>query len=247
MTKLYVVGLGPGGRESMTLSAIEAINNSQVIVGYKFYVDLIKDMLEGKEVISTGMRREIERCRLAIEKVKEGFVTSIISTGDAGLYGMAGPILELAEDIDVEIIAGVTSCFAAAAELGAPIMHDFCSISFSDLLTPWEVIEQRLECAGAADFIVALYNPRSRGRSMNLKKAVDILLKHKKPDTPVGIVKNAGREGNQKVITTLSNIDYEFVDMTTVLIIGSSSTYIKGDKMITPRGYKFDMDHWGNM
>ncbi|MFY9272461.1 MAG: precorrin-3B C(17)-methyltransferase, partial [Thermacetogeniaceae bacterium] len=147
MTKLYVVGLGPGGRESMTLSAIEAINNSQVIVGYKFYVDLIKDMLEGKEVISTGMRREIERCRLAIEKVKEGFVTSIISTGDAGLYGMAGPILELAEDIDVEIIAGVTSCFAAAAELGAPIMHDFCSISLSDLLTPWEIIEQRLECA----------------------------------------------------------------------------------------------------
>jgi precorrin-3B C17-methyltransferase len=247
MTKLYVVGLGPGGRASMTLSAIEAINNSQVIVGYKFYVDLIKDMLEGKEVITTGMRKEIERCRLAIEKVKEGFITSIISTGDAGLYGMAGPILELAEEIDVEIIPGVTSCFAAAAELGAPIMHDFCSISLSDLLTPWKVIEQRLEYAGAADFIVALYNPRSRGRSMNLKKAVDILLKHKKPDTPVGIVKNAGREGNQKVITTLSKIDYELVDMTTVLIIGNSTTYIKGEKMITPRGYKFDMDHRGNM
>ncbi|MFW0967786.1 MAG: precorrin-3B C(17)-methyltransferase, partial [Thermacetogeniaceae bacterium] len=118
MTKLYVVGLGPGGRASMTINAIEAINHSQVIVGYKFYVDLIKDMLEGKEVITTGMRKEIERCWLAIEKVKEGFVTSIISTGDAGLYGMAGPILELAEDIDVEIIPGVTSCFAAAAELG---------------------------------------------------------------------------------------------------------------------------------
>lgn len=238
MAKLYVVGLGPGGKQSMTLRAIEVIEKSKVIVGYKFYVDLIKDMLESKEIITTGMRGEIERCRLAIEKVKQGFDTSIISTGDAGLYGMAGPILELAEDIDVEVVPGVTSCFAAAAEIGAPIMHDFCTISLSDLLTPWELIEKRLECAGAADFVIALYNPRSRGRSMNLKKAMDILLKYKKADTPVGIVKNAGRDGNQRVITTLSKINYELVDMTTVLIIGNNTTYIKGEKMITPRGYK---------
>lgn len=240
MAKLYVVGLGPGGRASMTLSAVEAINKSQVIVGYKYYVDLIRDMLDGKEVISTGMHKEVERCRLAIEKAKQGFETAIISTGDAGLYGMAGPILELTEEIDVEVIPGVTSCFAAAAELGAPIMHDFCSISLSDLLTPWPVIEQRLESAGAADFVVALYNPRSHRRSANLEKAVDLLLKHKKPDTPVGIVKNAGRDGNQKVITTLANINYDAVDMMTVLIIGNNATYIKGERMITPRGYQFD-------
>ncbi|HHY41540.1 MAG TPA: precorrin-3B C(17)-methyltransferase [Thermoanaerobacterales bacterium] len=238
MAKLYVVGLGPGGKDCMTSRAIEAIEKSKVIVGYKFYVDLIKDMLGGKEVITTGMRGEIQRCQLAIEKVKHGLDTSIISTGDAGLYGMAGPILELAEGIDVEVVPGVTSCFAAAAELGAPIMHDFCSISLSDLLTPWEVIEKRLECAGAADFSIALYNPRSHGRPENLKKAIDILLKYKKPDTPVGIVKNAGRNGNQRVITTISNIEYELVDMATVLIIGNSATYVKGDKMITPRGYK---------
>jgi len=260
MAKLYVVGIGPGSKENMTLKALEAIKKSKVIVGYDSYIELIRDMLEGKQVISTGMHGEIERCKLAVEKVKQGFDTSIISTGDAGLYGMAGPILELSKDIDVEVIPGVTSCFAAAAELGAPIMHDFCTISLSDILTPWETIEKRLECAGTADFVIAIYNPKSKRRQSILKRAVDIILKYRSPDTPVGIVKNAGRQGNEKVITTLSNIDYDLVDMSTVLIIGNSSTYVEpaGEtppiqglgagvaggvsankaKMVTPRGYE---------
>lgn len=238
MAKLYVVGIGPGGRENMTLKAVEAIKKSRVIAGYNFYIDMLGDMVEGKEIIRTGMRGEIERCKAAVLKVKEGFDTSIISTGDAGLYGMAGPILELSEGIEVEIIPGVTSSFAAASELGAPIMHDFCTISLSDLLTPWEVIEKRLECAAMGDFVIAIYNPKSMGREGHLEKAVEIISKYKKPQTPVGIVKNAGREGNERVVTTLSNIDYDFVDMKTVLIVGNSATYIKDGLIITPRGYK---------
>ncbi len=238
MAKLYVVGMGPGSVENMTLKAYNAVKNSDVIVGYTFYIDLLKELTEGKEIISTGMHGEIERCTMAVEKVKQGFNTVIISTGDAGLYGMAGPILEIADGIDVEIIPGVTSSFEAAAELGAPIMHDFCTISLSDLLTSWDTIEKRIRCACEGDFVIALYNPKSKARKDNLRKAMDIISEYKKPDTPVGIVKNAGRQGNEKRITTISDIDYDFVDMRTVLIIGNSSTYIKGEKIITPRGYK---------
>lgn len=237
MAKLYVVGIGPGGREDMTIRACETIAGCDVIAGYGFYIDMLKDMISGKEIITTGMRGEIERCREAVEKVKQGYDTCIISTGDAGLYGMAGPILELSEGIEVEIIPGVTSAFAAASELGAPIMHDFCTISLSDLLTPWDIIEKRLHWASSGDFVIALYNPRSMGREEHLKKAVDIILKHKSPDTPVGIVKNAGREENARVVTTLSRIDYDFVDMKTMVIVGNSSTYIKEGRMVTPRGY----------
>jgi len=238
MAKLYIIGIGPGAVENMTIRAYNAIKNSDVIVGYGFYIDLVKDMVKDKEVISTGMRGELERCIAAVEKVKQGFTTAILSTGDAGLYGMAGPVLEIADGIDTEIIPGVSSSFAAAAELGAPIMHDFCSISLSDLLTPWNMIEKRIKCACEGDFIIALYNPKSKGREGHLKKAVHIISEYKKADTPVGIVKNAGREGNDKRITMLSNIDYDFVDMKTVLIIGNSSTFIKGENIITPRGYK---------
>lgn len=237
MAKLYVVGIGPGGRKNMTLKACEAIEKCDVVAGYSFYIDILRDMVSDKEIIVTGMREEIERCREAIEKVRQGNDTCIISTGDAGLYGMAGPILELAEDIEVEIIPGVTSAFAAASELGSPIMHDFCTVSLSDLLTPWEVIEKRLECAAMGDFVIAIYNPRSMGREGHLKKAVDIILKHKSPDTPVGIVKNAGREDNMRIITTLSHMEYDLVDMKTVLIVGNSSTYVKHGYMVTPRGY----------
>jgi len=237
MAKLYVVGIGPGGRANMTLRACEAIIESDVIAGYGFYIEMLKDMISDKQIIMTGMRGEIERCRGAIEKVKEGFNTSIISTGDAGLYGMAGPILELAKGIEVDIIPGVTSAFAAASELGAPIMHDFCTVSLSDLLTPWEIIERRLDCASQGDFVIAIYNPRISGREGYLKKAIDIILKYKSPDTPVGIVKNAGREDNMGVITTIACIDYNLVDMKTVVIVGNSSTYVKDGYMITPRGY----------
>lgn len=237
MAKIYVVGIGPGGMEHMTLKALEAIKRCKVIVGYTFYIELIKDLLAGKRVIKTGMKGEIERCRMALEEAAKGFDTCIISTGDPGLYGMAGPILELAEGIEVEIIPGVTSAFCAAAETGAPIMHDFCTISLSDLLTPWEVIENRLHMAARADFVIALYNPKSKGRQDNINRAIDIILNHMKPATPVALVKNAGREGNDRRITALGTIDYDFIDMMTVVIIGNSNTYVKDGKMITPRGY----------
>jgi precorrin-3B C17-methyltransferase len=239
MAKLYVVGLGPGGREHMTLKALDVIKKSQVVVGYSFYIELISDLIIGKEIIKTGMKGEIERCRRAIEKVRDGLDTCIVSTGDSGLYGMAGPILEMArdKDVDVEIIPGISAAFCAASELGAPIMHDFCTISLSDLMTSWDVIEKRIECAAIGDFVVALYNPKSIGRPKHIEKAIEILLKHRNPDTPVGLIKNAGRDGNERRITTLADINYDFIDMMTVVIIGNSKTFIDNDFIITPRGY----------
>lgn len=238
MAKLYVIGIGPGGREHMTLKAVDSIKKSSAIVGYKPYIEYLEELTEGKELFSTGMRGEVERCKKAIDLVKEGKDTAIVSTGDAGLYGMAGPILELSKEIDVEIVPGVTAGFSAAAELGAPIMHDYASISLSDLLTPWEVILKRAEKAAEGDFVIQIYNPRSKGRKDHLEKVVDIISKHRKKETPVGIVKNSGRGGNEITITTLDSIDYEKIDMLTVILIGNSNTYIENDKMITPRGYK---------
>lgn len=238
MAKLYVIGIGPGGLENMTFKAVDRIKKSQVIVGYTPYIDYLGDLVEGKTVYSTGMTGEIERCKLAIEKTKEGYDTSIISTGDAGLYGMAGPILELAEGVDIEIVAGVTAAFSAASELGSPIMHDYASISLSDLMTPWQVILDRLDKAAAGDFVITIYNPRSKGRKDHLEKAVSIIGKYRDPKTPVGIVKNSGRADTITEITCLDSIDYTKVDMLSVLIIGNSNTYIKNNKMITPRGYK---------
>ncbi len=237
MAKLYVIGIGPGGREHMTFKAVEAIKESSVIVGYTPYIDYLGDLTEGKELFSTGMKGEIERCKKAIDFVRGGQTTSIVSTGDAGLYGMAGPILELAEDIDVEIVPGVTAAFSAAAELGAAIMHDYASISLSDLMTPWSVILKRVESAAEADFIITIYNPRSKGRPDHLNEAIDLVLKYRDPKTPVGIVKNSGRDGREITITRLDSIEYEKIDMLTVLLIGNTQTYIENDRMITPRGY----------
>jgi precorrin-3B C17-methyltransferase len=240
MAKLYVVGIGPGGREHLTIKAIEVLQKSSVIVGYTFYIELIQEFIEGKTVISTGMKGEIERCKQAIAQVRKGYDTCIVSTGDPGLYGMAGPAFELAENIDVEVVPGVSSVFCAAAEVGAPIMHDFCTISLSDLLTPWERIEKRLEFAAQADFVIAIYNPKSKGRPKHLERAIDILKRYKGATTPVALVKNAGREGNEQKLVTLSSIDETFVDMRTVVIVGNKQTYIKNGKMITPRGYSLD-------
>lgn len=237
MAKLFVVGIGPGGREHMTLKAVEIIKYCDVIVGYTPYIEYLGELVEGKELFSTGMKGEIERCKEAISLVKSGKNTAIISTGDAGLYGMAGPILELAEDIEVEIVPGVTSAFSAAAELGSPIMHDYASISLSDLLTPWDVIENRLEKAAEGDFVIGIYNPKSRGRKDHLKNAIEIILKHRGGKTPVGIVQDSGRPNTEITITTLDNIDYDKVNMLCILIIGNSNTYIKGNKIVTPRGY----------
>lgn len=237
MAKLYVIGIGPGGREDMTLKAVDTIKNCDMIVGYTPYIEYLGDLTEGKEVYSTGMRGEIKRCKFAIEKVREGKNTAIVSTGDAGLYGMAGPILELADDIEVEVVPGVTSSFSAASLLGAPIMHDFCTISLSNLLTPWDIIEKRVKWASKGDFVIAIYNPKSRGRRDLVERVVNIMLEYKAPTTPVGVVKDSGREGEEKHITTLDDIDYDFVDMKTVVIVGNSNTYVKNGRMITPRGY----------
>nr|WP_300005459.1 precorrin-3B C(17)-methyltransferase [Tissierella sp.] len=237
MAKLYVVGIGPGGRENMTYKAVETIKKCDAIVGYTPYILYLEELIEGKELFSTGMKGEIVRCEKAIEMVKEGKNTAIISTGDAGLYGMAGPILELADGIEVEIVPGVTAAFSAASELGSPIMHDYASISLSDLLTPWEVIEKRLDRAADSDFVISIYNPKSKGRVEHLARAIEIISQYRKADTPVGIVKNSGRPGTEITVTTLSDIDYEKVDMMCVLIIGNSNTYIKDGRIITPRGY----------
>lgn len=238
MAKLYVVGIGPGGREHMTYRAVQVIKSCDVIVGYKPYIGYIEDLVHGKEIFSTGMRGEIERCKYAIDRVKDGKNTAIVSTGDAGLYGMAGPIMELSEDIEVEIIPGVTAAFSAASELGAPIMHDYASISLSDLLTPWEVIEKRIEKAAEADFVITIYNPKSRGRRDHLERAIEIIGNHRSGSTPVGIVKNSGRENRSIAITTLDNIDYDKIDMLCVLIIGNTNTFLRNGKIITPRGYE---------
>lgn len=237
MAKLYVVGIGPGGREHMTLKALEVLKTVETVVGYDYYIKLIEDLIAGKEIIQTGMKGEIERCKQAIESVKNGKDTAIVSTGDAGLYGMAGPILELAEGIEVEVVPGVTSSFSAAAELGAPIMHDFATISLSDLLTPWELILKRVESAAEADFVIALYNPRSKSRTTQIVEAFDIIKKYKKLSTPVGVVRHSGRDGRTVTITDIENVDFEQIDMMTIVIIGNKETFVKDGKMITPRGY----------
>lgn len=239
MAKLYVIGIGPGGRDDMTLRSLKAIDDSQVVAGYKFYIELIGDLLEGKEVIQTGMKKEIDRCRMAVESVKNGKNTCIVSTGDAGLYGMAGPILQMSEGIEVEVVPGITSSLSAASVLGAPVMHDFCTISLSDLMTSWQTIEKRIQLAAQADFVIAIYNPRSVGRSEHLKRAIDIIARYKPLETPVGIVRHSGRDGETKTISRLDSIDYESIDMMTVLIIGNRETYTREDLIITPRGYKF--------
>ena len=237
MATLFLVGIGPGGRGHLTLNAIDAIARSEVIVGYDFYLELIQEFLAGKTVVSSGMTQELDRCRQAIDFVKQGRNTSLISTGDPGLYGMAGPALELAEGIDIEVIPGVSAAFAAAAAVGAPLMHDMCAISLSDLLTPWKLIVSRLEHAAQADFVIALYNPKSHGRPSHIEQAVEILLRYKSPQTPVASVKNAGRAGAECRLTTLAAVGYDFIDMKTVVIIGNAHTYVKDGHMITPRGY----------
>lgn len=238
---IYVIGIGPGCRDLMTQEAISAMEDVEVIVGYKTYIKLVEDFIKDKEVVQNGMRKEVDRCQDAIDIAKTGKKVAVISSGDAGIYGMAGLILELITkqelDIPVKVVPGVTASIGAAAVLGAPIMHDFCHISLSDLMTPWEVIEKRLRLAAEADFVICLYNPRSKGRSEHLANAFKIMGEFKDGSTPVGIVKDVGREDQEKFICTFDTMDFERVDMTTMVIIGNKSTYIHDDLMITPRGY----------
>ncbi|ECW1544232.1 precorrin-3B C(17)-methyltransferase [Listeria monocytogenes] len=238
---IYVIGIGPGDKRLMTGEALQAIEDAEVIVGYVTYIKLIKELIKDKEVVKTGMRREIDRCQEAVDIALTGKKVAIVSSGDAGIYGMAGLVLELAEksnpDLEVKVIPGITASIGAAAVLGAPIMHDFCHISLSDLMTPWEVIEKRLTHAAMADFVVCFYNPRSKGRANHLANAFQKMMEYKSGDTVVGIVKDVGRKEERKIITTMRDIDYELVDMTTMVIVGNKETYVKNGKMITPRGY----------
>ena len=242
MNKLYVIGIGPGGQEYMTFEAMQALKSSDLIVGYGVYTDLVKPLFPEKEYLTTPMKQEVERCRMAVDAACEGRTVSMISSGDAGVYGMAGPVLEQAEgkDVDVEVIAGVTAALSGGAVLGAPLTHDFAVISLSDLLTPWEKIEKRLDAAASADFCIALYNPSSHKRADYLQKACDIMLRHKDPETICGTVRNIGREGESYAVMTLKELRDTKVDMFTTVFIGNGQTRNIEGRMVTPRGYKHD-------
>jgi precorrin-3B C17-methyltransferase len=236
---IYVIGLGPGGEDQMTPRALAALERCDVIIGYKTYIDLIEPLFRGKcELVVSPMRGEVERCEDALRRSREGHTVGLISSGDPGVYGMAGIMLELAGPDDaVEIVPGVTAACAAAAMLGAPLMHDFVVISLSDLLTPWELIGKRLEAAAMGDFVICLYNPMSRGRPDNLRKACEILLRHKSPGTAAGWVRNAGREGAEASLTTLRELKDAELDMFCTVIIGNHATKELHGRLVTPRGY----------
>ncbi len=242
MNKLYIVGLGPGGPEGMTAAARAAMEKAEVLCGYTVYIDLVRPLYPEKEVYTTPMTRERERCRWALETAAAGRTVAMVCSGDAGVYGMAGPIYQMAGEfpsVELEVVPGVTAATAGAAVLGAPLMHDFCVISLSDLLTPWSAIETRLRCAGEGDFVVCLYNPSSRKRADYLRRACDILLAAgKSPDTVCGWVRNIGRDGQESRVLTLAALREETVDMFTTVFIGNAATRRQGEKMVTPRGYE---------
>lgn len=241
MKKLFIIGIGPGGEEDFTLGMIRALEASEVIVGYKPYLNYIKNYTQGKEIHTTGMKSEIERCKMALTSAEVGKTTAMVSTGDAGLYGMAGPLLELAadKDIAIEVIPGISANFAAASCVGAPIMHDMATISLSDLMTPLDLIKKRIRLAAQGDFVICFYNPRSKGRPDYLKEAMRILKEEGYEDTrPVALVKHARRDGEEKILTTIGALDDNFCDMNTMVIVGNKETYVKNGVMITPRGYK---------
>ena len=241
MNKLYVIGIGPGEYEQMTLKAIHAMEKSEVIIGYTVYVDLVKEHFPGKEFPTTPMKKEVDRCVMAFEEAKKGKVVSMICSGDAGVYGMSGLMYEVGvnyPEVELEIIPGVTAATGGAAVLGAPLIHDFCLISLSDLLTPWEKIEARLLAAAEADFVVCLYNPSSRKRSDYLQKACDLMMQYKSPETVCGIVSYIGRDGEHYEVMDLKTLRDTKVDMFTTVWVGNSQTKEINGKMVTPRGYR---------
>lgn len=241
MNKIYVVGIGPGEYEQMTIKAVKALEDCDVIIGYTVYVDLVKEHFPGKEFLTTPMKGEVERCELAFEKAAEGRTTAMICSGDAGVYGMSGLMLEIGQrypQVEVEMICGVTAAIGGASVLGAPLIHDFAVISLSDLLTPWEKIEQRLLAAAQADFVVCLYNPSSKKRHDYLQKACDLMMKYKSEDTVCGTVVNIGRDGEEGKLYTLKELRDTQVDMFTTVFVGNSQTRVVNGKMVTPRGYR---------
>ena len=252
------MSLGPGGRGYMAPEALEAVKAAGIIAGYKMYLDLIDDLLDGKEIIESGMKKEVDRCAAAIDRAVSGATVALVSSGDAGIYGMAGLVFDICRqkglraanpdeslnepaieppDLYVRVVPGIPAFNAAASLVGAPLMHDFAAVSLSDHLTPWELIEKRLDAVASADFVIAVYNPRSKSRPDLLEKARDILLRHKSPETPVAIVRRAMREDQWTCLTTLGGLPYDEVDMQSVLLVGNQSTYIWDGKMVTPRGY----------
>ena len=239
--KLYVVGIGPGSYEDMTIRAARILQESQVIAGYTVYVDLIREQLGDKEFLATPMKQEVDRCRAALAKAAEGKQVAMVCSGDPGIYGMAGLVLELAGDypqVEIEIVPGVTAACTGGACLGAPLIHDFAVISLSDLLTPWEKIERRLDAAAAADFVICLYNPSSRKRADYLSRACGIILESRTAATVCGIVRNIGREGESCRILSLGELKDIQTDMFTTVFIGNSATKEINGRMVTPRGYK---------
>jgi precorrin-3B C17-methyltransferase len=237
-----VVGIGPGGPKHRTQAAEEAITASSVVVGYTKYLSLIGDLTTGKELISSGMTKEIDRCRAALEKAAKGETVSLISSGDAGVYGMAGPAIELAEeeqwDVDIEIVPGVSSALAAAAKMGAPLMLDFACVSLSDLLVPWDTIKRRIEAVATADLVTVIYNPKSKKRTKQVEETAHIFKKHRPGSTPVGIGTAVGTDDEQ---ITHSDLDHFLdcdINMRSIVIIGNSSSKIINGRFITPRGYK---------
>lgn len=239
---VVVVGLGPGGGQFLTVQAQSALQQAEVLCGYTVYIDLVRPLYPEKECYATGMTRELDRCRWALDTARAGRDVALVCSGDAGVYGMASPLLELAPDypdVAVDIVPGLTAALSGGAVLGAPLAHDFCVISLSDRLTPWEVIEKRLACAAMGDFCVALYNPSSKGRPDYLAKAVRILLENgKSANTVCGIVRNIGREGQTARVLTLAQLENIAVDMFTTVYIGNTATKQLGGKMVTPRGYR---------
>lgn len=241
MGKVIVVGIGPGGYEDMTIRADEALQACDAIVGYPVYVDLVRDRYPGKELHSTPMTRETERCQLVLELARSGKTAAMVCSGDSGIYGMASLVYELLgedKDVEVEVVPGLTAACSGGAVLGAPLTHDFAVISLSDRLTPWEKIERRLDYAAQADLSIVIYNPRSHGRPDNLKKACDILLRTLPENRPCGVVRNIGREGQQKFLLTLKELrDFE-ADMFCTVFVGNAQTKIIGENLVTPRGYR---------
>ena len=239
--RVTVVGLGPGAGRDLTGRAREALERADLIVGYTAYIALIREEFPEKEMMSTGMRREVDRCRAAVEAAASGREVAMVCSGDSGIYGMAGLIYEVAQEyppIEIEVVPGITAACGGAAVLGAPLTHDFAVVSLSDLLTPWDKIALRLECAAKGDFVLCLYNPASHSRPDHLKRACDILMAAgKSPDTICGYVQNIGREGERGTITTLGALRDTQVDMFTTVFVGSSQTKLLGGKMVTPRGY----------
>lgn len=241
MHQIYVVGMGPGGASQMTEEAGQALENSDVIVGYTVYADLIREIFPEKVFLTTPMRQETERCRMAFEEAEKGRTVSMVCSGDAGVYGMSGLMFEIGEDYpdcEVTVISGVTAALSGGALLGAPLMHDFAVISLSDLLTPWEKIERRIRCAAAGDFAICIYNPSSKKRADYLMRACDIILEETGAERVCGVVRQIGREGEAVQIMSLSELREYQADMFTTVFIGNSETRVIGGHMVTPRGYR---------